>query len=207
MPEIMSENGAPAPGFVTTHDQFAISWSEDEARAKVHRFLETRSEAEARSLWRLCWPVAVELRAGQEGTRHPGAWERSVQPVLYRPFDVRWTVFDSNVAVHQRKRVTAHLRRGPNIALITSKLTKGEELRAPTGHSARSGGDMHVAQDVQQRLRVPAVLVRLRGRTRSAACYLRVSLSVGVRTSRHVSLRSSKCGWVSTLLMTAAATS
>ena len=52
--EIMSENGAPAPGFVTTHDQFAISWSEEEARAKVQRFLETKSEAEARSLWRLC---------------------------------------------------------------------------------------------------------------------------------------------------------
>ncbi|NYS26930.1 hypothetical protein HUK65_18430 [Rhodobacteraceae bacterium 2376] len=47
-------NGSPAPGIVTTHDQFAISWTEIEARSKVERFLKTHSEEEARSIWKLC---------------------------------------------------------------------------------------------------------------------------------------------------------
>ena len=52
--EVMNQNGDPAPGIVTTQDQFAISWTEEEARRKVERFLQTRSEDEARSIWRLC---------------------------------------------------------------------------------------------------------------------------------------------------------
>ena len=54
IPSIFSENGDPAPGIVTTHDQFAISWTPEEAAAKVERLLTTESEAEAREIWRLC---------------------------------------------------------------------------------------------------------------------------------------------------------
>ena len=39
--EIMNLNGDPAPGIVTTHDEFAISWSKGEAQGKVERFLNT----------------------------------------------------------------------------------------------------------------------------------------------------------------------
>ena len=54
LPAIFSPNGDPAPGIVTTHDQFAISWSPAEAASKVERLLATTSEGEARSIWRLC---------------------------------------------------------------------------------------------------------------------------------------------------------
>ena len=54
IPAIFSPNGDPAPGIVTTHDQFAISWTPEEAAAKVERLLTTESEAEAREIWRLC---------------------------------------------------------------------------------------------------------------------------------------------------------
>lgn len=125
--DIMSENGKPAPGIVTTHDQFAISWSEDEARDKVRQLLATSSEAEARRIWKLCsqsqWNYA---NAKKELAKNE--WEAAVRPVLYRPFDVRWTVFDPNVAVHRRERVTAHMQAGPNLGLVTSKLTKGEDF-------------------------------------------------------------------------------
>lgn len=125
--EMMSETGAPAPGFITTHDQFAISWTATEARAKVRRLLQTKTEDEARSLWRLCSQSQWSYEKAKKELA-PGDWEELVEPVLYRPFDTRWTVFDSNVAVHQRKRVTDHLRSGPNIALVTSRMTKGEDF-------------------------------------------------------------------------------
>jgi hypothetical protein len=54
IPDIFSPNGDPAPGIVTTHDEFAISWTEDEAIQKVERLLATQTESEARELFRLC---------------------------------------------------------------------------------------------------------------------------------------------------------
>lgn len=127
VPEIMDRNGRPAPGIVTTHDQFAISQTQVEACAKVEELLATRNEDEARLRWRLCsqdqWDY--ERAVDQLGS---GDWEDNVGQVLYRPFDVRWTVYDANVAVHRRERVTSHLQAGPNVALVTSRQTKGESF-------------------------------------------------------------------------------
>jgi hypothetical protein len=52
--DLFSPNGRPAPGMVTTQDEFAISWSSHDAAAKVEALLATTSEAEARKLFRLC---------------------------------------------------------------------------------------------------------------------------------------------------------
>jgi hypothetical protein len=113
----MNQNGDPAPGIVTTQDEFAISWSTKEAADKVRRFVTTHSEAEARQLFRLCsqsqWSYE---RAKRELSS--GAWEDKLRPVLYRPFDLRWTVFDSNVAVHRRLRVMRHMLTAENVGLI-----------------------------------------------------------------------------------------
>lgn len=117
---IFSPNGDPAPGIVTTHDQFAISWTPDEAAAKVERLLATQSEEEARGLWRLCkqnqWQYS---RAMQELA--DGSWRERVEPILYRPFDTRSTVLDRNVAVHRRERVMRHMRTGMNVGIVTTR--------------------------------------------------------------------------------------
>ena len=123
IPAIFSPNGDPAPGIVTTHDQFAISWTPAEAAAKVERLLATTSEDEARSQWRLCsqnqW---VYGRAKRELA--DGSWRERIEPILYRPFDVRTTVFDGNVAVHRRQRVMRHMLGGKNLALATTRATE-----------------------------------------------------------------------------------
>ena len=123
--EIMGENGKPAPGLVTTHDQFAISWTEAEARSKVGELLATKDEEQARSKWRLCKTDQWDYEDAKEELSNRN-WEAEVGQVLYRPFDIRWTVFDPNVAVHRRERVTGQLQAGPNLALVTTRATKGE---------------------------------------------------------------------------------
>jgi predicted helicase len=125
--EIMGENGAPAPGIVTTHDQFAISWSAAEAEDKVRRFLNTRSEEEARGLWKLCSQAQWNYQRAKKELAD-GQWKDWIKPILYRPFDQRWTVFDRNVAVHRRERVMRHMLSGQDLALITSQMTKGESF-------------------------------------------------------------------------------
>lgn len=47
-------------------------------------------------------------------------------PILYRPFDVRWTVYDHNVAVHRRERVSGQMLHGSNLSLLTNRQVNGE---------------------------------------------------------------------------------
>ena len=125
IPAIFSPNGDPAPGIVTTHDQFGISWTPEEAAAKVERLLATTSEDEARSQWRLCSQNQWEYgRAKRELAA--GSWRERIEPILYRPFDIRTTVFDGNVAVHRRERVMRHMLAGKNLALIMPKQHRDE---------------------------------------------------------------------------------
>ena len=123
IPAIFSPNGDPAPGIVTTHDQFAISWTPREAELKIKQFLATESEKEARTMWRLCsqnqWQYEKAKRELTESD-----WQDRVEPILYRPFDTRVTVFDRNVAVHRRERVMRHMLAGENIGLSTTRSTE-----------------------------------------------------------------------------------
>lgn len=120
VPRIFSPNGAPAPGIVTTHDEFAISWSAEEAALKVQRLLATHTEEEARLQFRLCSQSQWSYQRAKEELAD-GAWREQIVPILYRPFDTRWTVFDRNVAVHRRERVMRHMLAGGNLALSTTR--------------------------------------------------------------------------------------
>ena len=54
MRNIFAPSGDPAPGFVTTHDQFAISFTPTEADRKINLLLESQDEEDARRYFRLC---------------------------------------------------------------------------------------------------------------------------------------------------------
>lgn len=120
LPLIFSPNGDPAPGIVTTHDEFAISWDATSAKAKVNALLATRNEAEARELFQLCtqnqWNYTEAKSALSDG-----AWKKKIVPIHYRPFDLRVTVYDSHVAVHRRDRVMGQLIEGKNLAITVGK--------------------------------------------------------------------------------------
>ena len=118
--DIFRPNGDPAPGVVTCHDQFAISWTKYEACAKIERFLSTETEEEARQIFRLCsqsqWQYPVAKRQLQQNT-----WHRDIIEILYRPFDKRWTIFNRSVTVHRRERVMRHMLDGTNIGLAIGR--------------------------------------------------------------------------------------
>src|SRR5260221_7017177 len=120
VPAIFWPNGDPAPGIVTCHDQFAISWTKQEASDKVERFLSTRTEDEARRLFRLCSQDQWQYDAATSELRQ-GIWQSESTEILYRPFDRRWTVFNRHVAVHRRERVMRHMLAGENIGLTIGR--------------------------------------------------------------------------------------
>jgi hypothetical protein len=124
---VFSPNGRPAPGFLTTHDAFAIAFTRDEMSAHVTALLATKTEAEARSQFKLCTQSQWQY-ANAKRILASGGWRKQLVPCLYRPFDERWTVYDSSVLVHRRERVNAHLLEPGNIALLTTRMTKGDDF-------------------------------------------------------------------------------
>lgn len=120
LPSIFAEGGDPAPGFVTTHDEFAISFTALEQVAKVEDLLATDNEKEARALFRLCtqdqWSYR-DAKAELPKTK----WREKLQEVEYRPFDRRFTIFDANVAVHRRERASKHMLENGALALVVTR--------------------------------------------------------------------------------------
>ena len=123
LPLIFSPNGDPAPGIVTTHDEFAISWTAKEAKAKVEALLASRNEAAARESFQLCTTNQWSYEDAK-ACLADGAWKKKIVPVLYRPFDTRVTVYDSHVAVHRRERVTGHFLAGKNLGVSCTRATE-----------------------------------------------------------------------------------
>ena len=111
--------GDPAPGIVTTHDEFAISFTCEEALDKVRSLLSTADEKDARRRFRLCSQSQWSYETAK--AELPTINLRSLLTQLdYRPFDARWTIWNKNVAVHRRERVMCHLL-VENVALTTSR--------------------------------------------------------------------------------------
>lgn len=119
IPQIFAPNGDPAPSLVTTHDQFAISFSPAESVSKVRALLRTSDEAEARRLFRLCSQDQWDYGRAKSALAklNPSELQTSV---AYRPFDMRWTIWSSHVAVHRRERVVQHMF-AENIGLLTCR--------------------------------------------------------------------------------------
>jgi predicted helicase len=115
IPEIFSPLGNPAPGIVTTHDQFAISWSREEAASKVRLLVGSRNEAEARKQFRLCKQEQWNYANAKKALRNAKLASQTV-PILFQPFDDRFTVWNGHVAVHRRQRVMKHMFRD-NVAI------------------------------------------------------------------------------------------
>jgi len=124
LPEIFSLGGDPAPGIVSTHDEFAYAVTRDEIIANVESLLATNSELEARKLFRLCSQNQWSYQNAKQHLANSDWRDRSLE-VLYRPFDIRFTINDSNVAVHRRTRVLRHITGLSNLALCTNRQVNG----------------------------------------------------------------------------------
>jgi len=123
---IFNQNGDPAPGIVTTHDQFAIAFSQHELQNNIQVFLETSTEDEARNMFRLCrqsqWNYA---RAKAELSQN--VWHKDVLQISYRPFDYRWTIYNPHVAVHRRERVMKHMLFDENVGMVMPRRLESSE--------------------------------------------------------------------------------
>jgi len=116
-------------GIATARDNFTIHWAPEAVYRTVSDFV-TLSVEEAREKYGLRndvrdWKVAL----AQKDIKSKGLDEDKIIPILYRPFDIRYTYYTGKSrGFHCRPRpeVMGHMLEGRNLGLITSRLTKGE---------------------------------------------------------------------------------
>ncbi len=138
VPKIFSEYGDPAPGIVTTHNEFAISLTKERQKEKVRQLIATDTEEEAREYFNLCsqdqW-LYDEAKPHLRGAN----WEDKLVEIQTSPFDKEWTVYDEHVAVHRRAdRLSKHMLAGENVSISVPRRTE----RTPFDHAFATDGLM-----------------------------------------------------------------
>jgi hypothetical protein len=119
-------------GVVTARDHLCISWSEKESWNTVQTFIALKPE-EARQSYQLGedsrdWQVKL----AQADLKKDGPTRDHVVPICYRPFDLRWTYFTGKsrgFLCMPRGETMTNMLSGNNMALITSRMTKGETFQ------------------------------------------------------------------------------
>jgi predicted helicase len=117
-------------GIVTARDNLTIRWTPDEMWTTVLTFSQL-SEELARTAFQLGkdardWKVSL---AQQDVKREGGPHREKIVPILYRPFDVRYTYYTGRSRGFHcmpRPEVMRHMLAGENLALITPKQHKDE---------------------------------------------------------------------------------
>ena len=116
-------------GIVTARDALTVRWSEDEIWSVVSD-LAKRSTEEVRHRfelgkdaqdWKVVW--------AQEDVRRAGPSRGNVVPMLYRPFDIRFTYYTGEsrgFLCRPRADVMGHMLAGENVGFITTRQTRDD---------------------------------------------------------------------------------
>jgi len=114
-------------GMITARDSYVIDFTSEPIVERAKAFRDSQLNDEA-----TCKALGIPIKKGWNITR---ARERirpvndlaaHVRPVLYRPFDVRPVFYHESLIWGMAWPVMQHMVGGKNLALITSRMTKGE---------------------------------------------------------------------------------
>ncbi|GIV02125.1 MAG: hypothetical protein KatS3mg015_0955 [Fimbriimonadales bacterium] len=119
-------------GIVTARDKLTIHFTPEEVWETIQDFASLHPE-EARRKYKLGKDVQDwSVDEAQKDLKESGLTREKIVPILYRPFDVRFTYYTGRSrGFHCRPRgeVMGHMLAGENMAMVSSRLTKGEVFR------------------------------------------------------------------------------
>jgi predicted helicase len=124
-------------GMTTAHDEFVIDYKK---QTLLKRFISFRDSVRGKELYKL---FSVKEKTGWDILK---AWdnfqkynddniENKILPVTYRPFDMRYILYDDSVVWRTVKQIMCNMfNRKDNIAIMTTRLTKDEWSILATDH-------------------------------------------------------------------------
>jgi len=136
-------------GIVTARDKLTIGFTADEVSRTVRDFAGLPEDI-ARKKYNLGKDVRDwKVHLAQEDLRKSGCDPQNVVPILYRPFDLRYTFYTAKTRgfiCMPRPEVMSHMLRSDNVALLTTRQTKDDWVCFATryicGHKASSRYDI-----------------------------------------------------------------
>lgn len=130
---------AGTSGIVTARDAFVIDFDREALLARISEFRDERLTDEfirrkyfagkGSARYEAGDTRGWKLPAAREEVRADARWRERVEPILYRPFDVRNIYNVSWMVDWPRRGLMRHMRECVNLGLITSRMTKGETFR------------------------------------------------------------------------------
>ncbi len=119
-------------GIVTARDRLCICWSAEEVWKVVSEF--SRMEPEkARMHFNLGGDSRDwQVKLAQADIKRSGPSREYIKKIYYRPFDIRWTYFTGRSRGYlcmPRRESMSNMLSSKNVALITSRMTKGESFQ------------------------------------------------------------------------------
>ncbi len=124
LPEIFPVNSV---GVVTARDKLAIQWTADDMRRVVEDFA-SRDPEDARAFYRLGRDARDwKVEDAQRDVRGIPGGQWNPVPILYRPFDTRFTCYTGRsrgFICMPRPNVMRHMLAGPNLGLSTTRSTE-----------------------------------------------------------------------------------
>jgi predicted helicase len=116
-------------GIVTARDSLTIHWTPEDVWTTVLNFSRLDPEL-ARQAYKLGEDARDwKVKLAQEDLKSSGLDKARIVPILYRPFDVRYTYYTGKSRGFQcmpRPEVMRHMLAGGNVALITPRQHKDE---------------------------------------------------------------------------------
>jgi predicted helicase len=124
--DIFPENGT---GIITKRDELTIHWNQEDLWNTITEFISMNAE-DARTRFNLPDDVRDwSVERAQDDLVSTGLIPKHITPITYRPFDTRYTYYTGNSRGFigwPVNKLMRHLLAGQNLALITSRMTKGE---------------------------------------------------------------------------------
>jgi hypothetical protein len=136
-------------GIVSARDSLAVGWSSEQVWKTVQDFVSLNPE-DARTKYELGKDVRDwKVDLAQEDIRSSGPKPHNITPLLYRPFDNRFTYYTGRsrgFICMPRPEVMRHMLSGKNLALLATRQTRDKwdilATRTPVGHKSLSAYDI-----------------------------------------------------------------
>jgi len=121
-------------GIVTARDKFVIDFDKKPLLNRIQDFCDlNKSDKEIQAKYRLSenysWRVDIARQELAEDAKSDPKLRKCLQKLLYRPFDERYIFYHPSVVWRARGKFMHHMQAGENLALITSRMTKGERFK------------------------------------------------------------------------------
>jgi predicted helicase len=114
-------------GIETGKDKFVIDFEPEPIRQRLEVFLDNKlGDAEVKEKLSLSENYAWRVSKARKQLMAVKDWQSLFRQILYRPFDIRPIYYHPSVVWRTRSNVMRHMLTGENIALVTSRMTKGE---------------------------------------------------------------------------------